>query len=314
MIRPASHALRERPYETAAVVLLLSLALVVPGVMLLLGARAHAHALGWLSAYEPVIYLSTELGDKRDDTAQALRSEVEAWSMVESARVRAPAQALEELRAKLGAERVQQLGLSEAMMPTSVILSPVVPLHGHIELAANVSGLEARDEVSAVDVPSADALRLMEAARSAISVALVIAIVMALVAAILLAAFLRRIRQLESHETELLEMFGASRGALRRPTMLRGAFLGVLSGVLATTTLLVTQLALARWATTLTGVDAGATWTWFIVILPVVLSPALGVLVGRLVAHGEGSRARSKSLPGTRPALVFGRSRFAPAR
>lgn len=314
MIRPASHALKERPYETAAVALLLALTMILPGVMLLAGARVHAHALGWLSAYEPVVYLSPEVGEDRDALTEALRTEVESWSMVDSARVRAPAQALEELRGKLGAERVQQLGLSEAMMPTSVILSPVVPLHGHIELAARVSGLEARDEISAVDVPSADALRLMEAARGAISVALVIAVLMSLVTAILLAAYLQRIRRLESHETELLEMFGASRGALRRPTILRGGFLGITSGLLATVTLLVCQLALSRWAAALTGVDASATWTWFVVVLPVALTPALGILVGRVVAHNAGGRARKKSLPGTRPALVFGRSRFAPAR
>ena len=101
---------------------------------------------------------------------------------------------------------------------------------------------------------------------------------------------------------------------MRLPTILRGGFLGITSGLLATVTLLVCQLALSRWAAALTGVDASATWTWFVVVLPVALTPALGILVGRVVAHNAGGRARKKSLPGTRPALVFGRSRFAPAR
>ena len=309
MIRPAVDALKARRFETLAVTLLLSLAAMLPGALAISGANAHAHASGWLEAYQPVIYLEPE--GVAQAQVQALRAEVEAMPMVRTARLRAPDQALEELRAKLGPERVQQLGLSEAMMPTSLVLEPMVPLHGHIQLAARVSGLEAREMVHAVDVPSASALRLMEAARATVMLSGLIVLLLTLVATVLLATFLRRLRDDERDEIALLEMFGASRSDLVRPTMLRGAALGLCAGLLASGSLLMGQLMVGRWAALISGVAASTLWIWALVLSPLILLPVLGLFVGRLSARRAMRPPTDSSLPEVRCALGFGGGRLA---
>ena len=220
MIESPGEALRARRGETFAVICLLAWAFVLPGAGWLVAERCEAHAEAWLVSYRPVIYLAEGLEAER---GEALRAELERWPGVAHAVTRERAASLTALQQALGEERVAHLGISEAMLPRSVELEPSVPFHGHIELASRVASLSVRPQVAAVDVPDAEALRLMEIARDGALAALLAMAVMLGCALWLARAFLRRVQRDERELLELLEIFGASRAALVRPTLWRRA-------------------------------------------------------------------------------------------
>lgn len=303
MIRPATELLKKRGQEVGAVVFLMAIALVLPGVLAIMAVMTNSASQSWLSTYRPIVYMTP---DATADQIKAMRQDIAAIDGVGEVVVRTPEQAHKALSTRLGAERVNHLGVQAAMLPTSLIVEPKVPLHGHIALVSTIGAMETREVVASVDIPGAQALELVRMARSAVGVILGLAAVLLVVSLVLLIALLRRVLEDERRELELLELFGASPMELMRPTMIRGAILGLWSGGVGSLCLLAMQLLTQRYA--LLFVGPGPAYqgvTWAIVVAPVVILPTLGVLVGWWSAT-QRAHARQDVLPEISPMLQFG--------
>lgn len=279
MIDSPAQALRRRRWETLGVMFLLALAMFLPGVLLMGAERVHAHTESWLLSYQPVIYVQE---GATAEQVTALTDELSRWPGVEQVLLHDRDQALAELSAELGEERVHHLGISSAMLPRSVELVPGVPLQGHIELASKVAALEVREEVAAVDVPDSEALKLMAFMRTMAVCAILLCALLTATALVMASAFLRRLQDEERDMSELLEVFGATRRSLARPSMARSLILSAWAGGGATMALFVAQLNLTRWIGQLFGTQAPVPLTWIIVFLPLLCSPFVGLLLGRL--------------------------------
>ncbi len=143
-------------------------------------------------------------------------------------------------------------------------------------------------------------------ARSAVGVILAHAAPLLLVSLVLPVALLRRVLEDERRELELLELFGASTLELMRPTMIRGAMLGLWSGGLASALLLAMQLLTQRYAALFAGPGpAYQGLTWVIVISPLLVLPVMGICVGWWSAL-QRAHARQDVLPEISPMLQFG--------
>lgn len=279
MIESPIKALKQRRGETLGVVFLFVLSFFLPGVILIAAERTHDHAEEWLLAYQPMLYVQE--GASVEQVA-SLQDELSRWPGVKQVVKHDRKDALKVLSESLGEERVNHLGISESMLPTSLEVVPNVPLQGHIELASKVAALEVRDEVAAVDVPDKDALRLMSFVRTISLGAIMMLLMMCATALLLGRAYLRRIQDDEGDMSEILEVFGASHRSLSKPTMHRALMLSVWSGGLASVALFIAQLNLDRWASGIFGTDAMVPLTWLVVFLPLISSPFIGFMLGKM--------------------------------
>ena len=124
MIHPPLQACRQRKWETAAVTFAVVVVVAIPIALAALAMSSPVAAERWLSSYEPIVYLETSTSAEE---AEALRAEIEAWSLVQSAEVRSPVEAHKVLQKRLGEGVVGDLGVTPAMLPTSVVVHPAVP-------------------------------------------------------------------------------------------------------------------------------------------------------------------------------------------
>jgi cell division protein FtsX len=302
MIQSPLGPLRARPFEAAAVTLLLTLACALPG-SLLMGTTMGRQGLDrWLTSYEPVITVSL---DATPEQVRALEAELTAIEGVGAVTLRAPADALALAQERLGAEQAQALGLVPDVFPRAFIIRPDVPLQGHIALAASLAGMEAREGVAAVDIPSPAALRALATTRDLTLLALALCAALMLAAFVLTCAFLDRVQSDQRRELELLELFGASRRELARPNMWRALALGAAAGVLASAALLVAQVSLASAALSIFGVEAGGALTWWIVPAPLPACLILSWLCAQSIMRRR-AREEGQPIPQTKPLLAFG--------
>jgi cell division protein FtsX len=307
MIQSPLAPLRHRPLELVAVILLLALAVALPGTLLMGTVMGQQGITRWLTSYEPIVTLSI---DATPEQVRALDAELRALPGVASLTLREPADTLALVQARLGPEQAQALGLVPDVFPRAFILRPDVPIQGHIALVSQLAGFEARDGVAAVDIPSPAALRALSHARDLSLIALLLAAALFACAAILTAAFLSRVAADQHRELELLEMFGASRAELARPTVWRALSLGAAAGVIASAALLAAQATLASAALAIFGVEAGGALTWWIVPLPLVLCPAVAWLAAQAIQRRR-ARDTAQPLPATRSMLAYGTARAA---
>ncbi len=304
MIKHPTEALKRRRLESVGVALALGLAWVVPGAFGMAAVLSADVSQAWLESYEPVVYMAPEA---MGADARELGAELGALEGVGEAKVRTRADALITLREGVGEEQVEALGVTEAMMPLSVVVVPSVPAHGHVELAARVGAMEARKLVERVDVPSGEALGVRGFAREALVLAFGLALLGLCAGAATLAGFLRSTREDERRELEVLEIFGAGRGDLGRGGAMRGGVIGAWAGVGASCAMVVLMFFAQRHAGVLLGQAAfGSAQAWAMAAAPLLASPLLGVLVGALISRRRG-RGREVA-PGIESALAFGMS------
>ncbi|MBA2664857.1 MAG: hypothetical protein H0U74_21390 [Bradymonadaceae bacterium] len=301
MLRPALHTFYDCKLHTGVVTVLLAIALVAPGTLALFAACSHSAANQWLSSYQPIVYLAPGTAA---EAAQKLVDELTDWSTVAAVTQRTPAEALKQLRERLGNDHVRELGITEAMLPQSLILRPAIPVAGHIDLVSRVAGLEARMEVASIDVPSSGALKTLSIVRwAAIGAALLLGL-LGLIASYVIIGFLRALQRNEQEELAVLEIFGAEDLVLRRPSIVRGLAVGLWGGVGAS---IVLGTALLTWqadvALALGQMSVSSLWGALIVAAPMAIGPLIGLLAGMSVARKPLDQDRAALL---RPLLRWG--------
>lgn len=276
MIQPPLQACRQRKWETLAISFAVVVVIAIPVTLAAFALSARSAAESWLSSYAPIVYLD---GNVSAEEAEALRAELNDWPLVASATLRKPQDAHEMLAARLGQGVVDDLGVTPAMLPLSIVLDPAVPFVGHVNLVARVAGLEARPEVDAVEVPSAAAAEVVGVAGAGLGFAVLLAVLGVFAALALLFGYLRGLRQQDRDIDRVTALFGAHPAQLRRPTFVRGATIGVACGIALSAVGAVSLLAWQLWAGELLGVGVSASLTaWAVVLSPTVVVPLLGLV------------------------------------
>jgi cell division protein FtsX len=264
--------------ETVAVVVLLSMAMVLPAGVAAAGLSARVGAEAWLASYRPVVYLARQTGSEA--TGQ-LVEELEGWTLISQVVHRTPAQAMSDLEQRLGKDELARLGIKESMLPHSLIIEPALPVVGHVELASRLAGLEARMEITNVDIPSPLALRTLSSVKWLLLTALAMILLFVLTAAYLTAAHLRALQRRERQEWLVLELLGATRAEMRQPTMIRALTIGLAAGglgmVLHGTGLGILQ---HHGPQLIGGVKAFSATVWMTTLVPLIGAPLLGLLAG----------------------------------
>lgn len=278
MLRPASDALIRKKAETATTVVVLAFALLIPCLVVLAATFAGSAASDYLAAYRPVVYLET---DADQAAAESLAEKITDWPQVDEAVLRTPDEALDALEERLGADEVAKLGANAEMLPFSVVIEPATPVLGHLDLVARASGLDARPQVASVDVPSSAAARTLSFARWILILGGVLLCVLVVTAMSQLRGHLLRLAGDQERESTLLAVFGAPPAKLRRPTLVRGVIVGVVSGVTAFAGLFVLLLQWQSARPEVLGLAATTDGTaWLVVISPLVLGPLVGFVSG----------------------------------
>ncbi|MFU8802943.1 MAG: cell division protein FtsX [Bradymonadaceae bacterium] len=276
MIRSPIEALRTRTLETFAIITLIATTLVLPSLIVAGALGTQSTADAWLSAYQPVVYLA---GEGADATAESLAAELEGWTLVSAVVHRAPASALEDLKKRLGPEEVRRLGIEESMLPHSLLLEPALPIIGHVELVSRVAGLEARMEVTGVDIPSPLAIRTLTAVQWLLGAGLLLILLFLATSIFVTASFLRGLQEREREEWLVLELFGATIGNMRHPSFVRGLTIGVAAGSLGAVIL---ATILGMWqhhgAHLLGGVSTASAQVWLTAFIPLVGGTLIGLL------------------------------------
>ena len=290
MIDAPLEACRSRRLETAGVALAIIVLLAFPTALALTALCTHGAATQWLAEYRPVVYLTA---DAQAADADALASEIAAWPLAADAQVRAPAQARADLSTRLGENVVSDLGISPAMLPYSVLVTPRYPVVGHVDLVARVSGLQARPTIDAVEVPSSDAVNLLTACAFGLGIAALFAIFGALAALGLLIGYLHRLRANERDLERVMALLGTRRSRLRRPTIVRGLALGTSSGLLVSTGAAAALLAWQLFGGAAVGASVITPSTaWAVACAPLFAIAMIGLVAGmaasarRVPVHG----------------------------
>lgn len=274
MIRSPLEVCRERKWETVAVSFAVVVVLAIPLSIALVSLCTRSAVEDWLGEYTPIVYLQPETSS---ESAKELAAEIGEWPLVAEASVREPEQAHADLVRRLGEDSVTELGVTSAMLPTSIIVEPSVPVVGHIDLVSRVAGLEARMEVHSVELPSSGAMEAVEFAATALIAAGLLGLFGIFAAAVLLLSYLERLRRGDDESDRVIALFGAYRSELRRPTIVRGLTLGAACGAFVTSLGCFSLLAWQMYAPHLMGVDislpAGA---WSVAATPVLIVPVVG--------------------------------------
>ena len=281
---------------TAGVVLALAASMWLVAAVGVAVFQIQQGASTWWASFSPVVYLE---GGADSEEVERLRTEIEGWSEVSTVTVEGPQKMMARLKEEFGAEEVEAMGVEASMMPTALVVTPRLWRPKEVELVARLEAMEVRRSVVEVEAPAPGALDWMERGRSVAAGVLIAAAISLMASLIGFSSFLRHLQYRHRRENHLLEVFGASRWALRRPTLIRSLVLGTTAGAVA-------AIGFLPWVLTVDGfveevVGAGAMtatemalWSVALVALGSGLGAALGWRCSR--PHDVGTGAVMESL------------------
>lgn len=277
MIQGPLEKCKQQRLLTLCTVFAIALVLLIPVGFSALAVASASAVDGYLKAYRPQVFVRADVAQTDVD---ALMAEVEGWPEVEAVSKLDPQANLDYLRQNLGDDVVNSLGVTRGMMPTGFEVQPVTPLLGHIEVVALVSGLQARQIVDAVHLPSAETQRAMNLASTLLALAFLSALLALLVSGLLMRFYLKALREAESEQDQILEMFGATKQQLGTPTLIRGAIVGFAAGFVTLVVAAVGLSSLHALADVYVGVKLDTMTVW----LCMFATPLIGSFVGTLAA------------------------------
>ena len=230
--------LRGRPLPTLMTVLMIGIALALPGTLYVLTRNLTLLGAGWEHTAAISVFLKMEVSAEQ---AQALARRLAGRQDLESVILIPPEQALQELRAETGfAEAVEQLETNP--LPYVLSLRPKT----HLDSAASLEGL--RETLSGL--PETDLVRMdtlwVQRFQGIIKVgeraALVLASALAMGVLLVIGNTIRLEIENCRPEIVIMETVGATRGFIRRPFLWLGLWYGGLGGLSAWV-----LIALGRW-------------------------------------------------------------------
>lgn len=266
---------RSGPRQTAMAVLLVALALYVPGLLALL-----AQNLGRLADAEgdPVAVVVT-LEPSAD--ARALASRLAEDRRVARVRIVGSAAALERFRRAYPDLGEALAGLEEAPFPPTleVTLSPGAPSGSGRQIAGAARewpGVEMAESEEEYARRFRDAVRLLRGAGILLGVILSAAAILSVASAIRLALDLHR------EEIEIMRLMGATEAAVRAPFWLYASAEGLAGGTLALALLAATFRVATAWLARDPHPVLSTLWVRFLDLPTATLLPLAGLAAGFL--------------------------------
>jgi cell division transport system permease protein len=264
---------RTGPRQTAMAVLLVALALYVPGLLALLSRN-----LGRLAAAEgePVAVVVT-LDASAD--AHGLARRLAEDRRVVRVRIVGSAAALERFRRAYPDLGKALGGLEEVPFPPTleVSLSGSAPTGTGRSIAEAVrtwSGVESAESEEEYGRRFRDAVRLMRGAGIFLGAVLTAAAILSVASAIRLALDLHR------EEIEIMRLMGATEGAIRAPFWLYASAEGLAGGTLALLLLYATYRVATSWLARDPHPVLSVLWVRFLDLPTALLLPAVGLVAG----------------------------------
>jgi cell division transport system permease protein len=259
--------------QTAMAVLLVALALYVPGLLALLSRN-----LGRLADREadPVSVVVTLEGSA---DARALADRLVREEHVTRVRIVGSAAALERFRTAYPELGDALVGLSEAPFPPSleVFLARGAPAEAAARLAGRVRswpGVESSESEAETGRRFQDAVRLLRGAGIFLGAILAVAAILSVASAIRLALDLHR------EEIEIMRLMGATEAAIRAPFWIYAAAEGLFGGLLALGLLAATHRGVAAWIARDPHPVLAALWGRFLDTPTAVALPLVGLAAG----------------------------------
>lgn len=276
---------RSGPRQTAMAVLLVALALYIPGLLAIVSRN-----LGNLAAREgdsPAVVMTL---DPAAD-ARALAERAAREPRVVRVRIVGSAAALERFRAAYPDLGEALTGLAEAPFPPSleVFLSGSAPADSARRMAATVRGwpgVESAESQEEQGRRFRDAVRLLRGAGIFLGAILAAAAILSVASAIRLALDLHR------EEIEIMRLMGATEAAIRAPFWIYASAEGLLGGILALALLLATHRLTLAWLAREPHPVLAAVFGRFLDPPTALLLPLVGLLagfVGSLLSVGRRS-------------------------
>lgn len=221
--------LRQTPWSSLMTLLVIGLALALPGALYVLTHNLERLGEGWDQTAAISLFLKIQVDG---DQAEALAGRLAKWPDLEGVTLIPPEQALEELRAETGfAEAVEQLETNP--LPYVLSLRPAKTLAD----AASLEGL--RDSLAAL--PEADLVRMdtlwVRRFQSMVALgqraALVLGSGLALGVLLVIGNTIRLEIENRRQEIVIMETVGATHAFIRRPFLWVGIWYGLLGGLVA---------------------------------------------------------------------------------
>jgi cell division transport system permease protein len=230
-MRNCGDALRElgsQPIATLLTVMVIGVALALPGSLNLLVQNGRNLAGGWESARDFSIYMS--IGSAESD-AESLAEELRGMPLIEAVDITLADEALEEFRETSGLGDVLNM-LESNPLPHTLVVRPT-ELAAPDELAALGAELIARDSVDLVKIDTQWVARL-NAILDFLNRIVIIASVLLITAVIIIVGNTIRLDiQSRRDEIEVVKLLGASDGFVRRPFLYVGLWYGLIGGAVA---------------------------------------------------------------------------------
>lgn len=220
--------LRAQPVATTLTVLVIGIALALPGALNLVVQNGRNIAGSWESARDFSVYLSpgTDLA-----VAENLAAEIRKREPIETVRIIAAAEALTAFRESSGLGEVLD-SLDSNPLPHTLIVRPRDDASGD-QLAGIGKELDDRPEVDIVKIDTQWVERL-NAILDFLNRVVIIATVLLVAAVIIIIGNTIRLDiQNRKDEIEVLKLLGASDGFVRRPFLYLGLWYGLIGGAVA---------------------------------------------------------------------------------
>ena len=230
-MRNCSGALRElgaQPIATLLTVMVIGIALALPGSLNLLVQNGRNLAGGWESARDFSVYMN--VGSTETD-AEKLAEELRGMPLVESVDITLAEEALAEFRETSGLGDVLDM-LESNPLPHTLVIRPA-ELAAPGELAELGEELGARDSIDLVKIDTQWVARLNAILDFLNRIVIIAAILLITAVIIIVGNTIRLDIQSRRDEIEVVKLLGASDGFVRRPFLYVGLWYGLIGGAVA---------------------------------------------------------------------------------
>ncbi len=220
--------LRAQPVATSLTVLVIGIALALPGALNLVVQNGRNLAGSWESARDFSVYLTpgAELA-----VAEKLAAELKKREQIDSVQIISAADALVEFRESSGLGEVLD-SLDSNPLPHTLIVRPKDTATGE-QLAGIGEDLDKRPEVDIVKIDTQWVERLNAILDFMNRVVIIATVLLVAAVIIIIGNTIRLDIQNRRDEIEVLKLLGASNGFVRRPFLYVGLWYGLIGGIVA---------------------------------------------------------------------------------
>ena len=225
------HKLISVPLASALTLLVIGIALTLPGSLYLLLSNVQTITPHWQDSGQVSVFLRT---DAAAEKLPRLAAELGRDPRVAQIQTMTPEQALAEFRRHSGFGEALDV-LSDNPLPATLLVTPTADHRSPEALSALVTEWQRLDSVASVEVDLLWLQRLSAIARTLERGTLLLALLLAAAVLLVIGNTIRLDIQNRREEIEVAKLVGATNGFIRRPFLYGGLWLGLGGALLAIT-------------------------------------------------------------------------------